>query len=86
MSATTRGAEPTVSYGRSESNAGGAPKAQARPAGSYGTSAGGVALAERSEQAHRPGMPAAAALAGATPLARADIGRLLASISPGKGR
>lgn len=48
--------------------------------------AGGVALAERSEQAHLPGMPAAAMLAGATPLARADIGRLLASISPGNGR
>lgn len=48
--------------------------------------AGGVALAERSEQAHLPGMPAAAALAGATPLARADIGRLLASISAGNGR
>jgi two-component system chemotaxis response regulator CheB len=48
--------------------------------------AGGVALAERSDQAHLPGMPAAAAQAGATPLARADIGRLLASISPGNGR
>ena len=48
--------------------------------------AGGVALAERAEQAHLPGMPAAAALAGATPLARADIARLLASISTGNGR
>jgi two-component system chemotaxis response regulator CheB len=48
--------------------------------------AGGVALAERSEQAHLPGMPAAAAQAGATPLARGDIGRLLASLAPGNGR
>jgi two-component system chemotaxis response regulator CheB len=48
--------------------------------------AGGVALAERSEQAHLPGMPTAAALAGATPLARADIGRLLASLAPGNAR
>ena len=48
--------------------------------------AGGVALAERSDQAHLPGMPAAAAQAGATPLARADIARLLASLSPGNGR
>lgn len=48
--------------------------------------AGGVVLAERSDQAHLPGMPAAAAQAGATPLARADIGRLLASLAPGNGR
>jgi two-component system chemotaxis response regulator CheB len=48
--------------------------------------AGGVALAERSEQAHLPGMPAAAAQAGATPLGRAEIGRALASISGGNGR
>lgn len=48
--------------------------------------AGGVALAERADQAHLPGMPTAAAQAGATPLARADIGRLLASIAPGNGR
>ncbi|MGZ6707321.1 MAG: CheB methylesterase domain-containing protein [Solirubrobacteraceae bacterium] len=48
--------------------------------------AGGVALAERADQAHLPGMPAAAVQSGATPLARADIARLLASTSPGNGR
>ena len=48
--------------------------------------AGGVVLTERSEQAHLPGMPTAAAQAGAIPLARADIGRLLASLAAGNGR
>jgi two-component system chemotaxis response regulator CheB len=44
--------------------------------------AGGVAVAERSEHAHLPGMPEAAQQAGATPLERADIGRALAALSP----
>lgn len=44
-------------------------------------SAGGVALAERSEHAHLAGMPVAAADAGATPLERGEIGRTLAALA-----
>ena len=44
---------------------------------------GGAAVAERPEDARLSGMPAAAAHAGAAPLALAEIGRLLATLSGG---
>jgi two-component system chemotaxis response regulator CheB len=42
--------------------------------------AGGVALAERADHANLSGMPGAAAQAGATPLERAELGRILAAL------
>jgi two-component system chemotaxis response regulator CheB len=47
--------------------------------------AGGTALAEQPEQAPVSGMPGAAEEAGATPLERAEIGRVLAELSRSGG-